>query len=345
MSLAACIETTGNNTTLLTSFLVIMGRLPPVREHDGRLLPAIVHRVSSQWVYTLRISSKDTILTGFQQSAAPQDDVFFANTTLVSTSQHYLDVRHDTTALDTVTITGGTCCRSYDTASRNASGPAGTHLQSEPSTGTWSPILSISFSDESLSINVPQQTTARLSGTLSTSDTTRQLEVEVGAAVNPGTGELEQYEEMWEMVPKMVMVPEEGQRAVGIVLKTVPGSGDASFEVKGMVMRVAHVLLGVLVIHCGDSTAQQQASIEQWMYDPEFGWGQELARSTDEVVAKVLTMALDRARMAIDTLEVGKLFEIGDVDGVKVMWKAEELSWSKTRAQLEALAKASGSGS
>jgi hypothetical protein len=163
----------------------------------------------------------------------PQDDVLFANTTLVSTSQHYLDVRHDTTALSTVTVTGGTCRRSYDTAPRNASSLASTHLQSEPSTGTWSPILSISFSDESLSINVPQQTTARLSGTLSTSDTTRQLEVEVGEAVNPHTGELEQYEEIWEMVSKMVMVPEEGQRAVGIVLKTVPGSGDASFEVKG----------------------------------------------------------------------------------------------------------------
>jgi hypothetical protein len=112
-----------------------------------------------------------------------------------------------------------------------------------------------------------------------------------------------------------------------------------------MVMRVAHVLLGVLSIHGRGSTAQQQASIEQWMYDPVFGWGQKLARSTDEVVAKLLTVALDRARMAIDTLEVGKSFENGDVDGVEVMWKAEELSWSKTRAQLEALAEASGSGS
>ena len=175
-------------------------------------------------------------------------------------------------------------------------------------------------------------TSAELSGVYESDDGLhRVLEIERGTVGDVA------YEEVWELVRKMEMVPAEGQRAVGIVLKLAPdvaNSGDRKRQViRGLVMRVAHVLQGVIsLMRLGDG-GWTHFAVERWIFDQEAGWQRRIAQSTDEKLAEMLESAVMRCRHDIDALKLGDVIDAGidDIAG----WTVEELSWSKTQAQLD----------
>ena len=178
----------------------------------------------------------------------------------------------------------------------------------------------------------PSSTSAELSGAYESDDGLhRVLETEKGTVGDVA------YEEVWELVRRMEMVPAEGQRAVGIVLKLAPdvaNSGERERQViRGLVMRVAHVLQGVVSLTRLGEGGWTHFTVERWMFDQEAGWQKQIAKSTDEKLAEILERAVMRCRHDIDALKLSDLIDAGidDVAG----WTVEELSWSKTKAQLD----------
>lgn len=311
-----------------------------VRESDGRLLPSIMHRVSHQWVSLsksptrLHFGNPPPLLICHKLPDGPlTTDIPFANITLVGTSQHFLDIRSPQQVTSespnpnhtTYSATAGTCARTSLSPSTSSASPF--QLQLGPSTGNWTNWISCSSSSNSLA-TVPATSTAQLFGFYD-GDGVGPCEKERGQAFDAVRGEMREYEDVWEGVPKMVMVPEEGQRAVGIVLKTVnPAPGD-DVTVKGMVMRVAHVLQGVLVRAGSQASTTQDMAVERWMYSTEKGWEKTVCFATDYALGEALKDAVKRCRMDIDELKLG-----GVIDASGIEWEAAEISWSKTKAQL-----------
>jgi len=183
----------------------------------------------------------------------------------------------------------------------------------------------------------PSSTSAELSGANESDDGLhRVLETERGTVRDEVSGNDVAYEELWELVRKMEMVPAEGQRAVGIVLKLAPdvtNSGERKRQlIRGLVMRVAHVLQGVISLTRLGDGGWTHFAVERWMFDQEAGWRRRIAQSTDEKLAEMLESAVMRCRHDIDALKLGEVIEAGPgIDG----WMVEELSWSKTKAQLD----------
>jgi len=184
----------------------------------------------------------------------------------------------------------------------------------------------------------PSSTSAELSGAYESDDGLRRvLETERGTVRDEATGRDVAYEEVWELVRKMEMVPAEGQRAVGIVLKLAPdvaNSGERKRQViRGLVMRVAHVLQGVISLTRLGDGGWTHFAVERWMFGQEAGWQRRIVKSTDEKLAEMLESAVMRCRHDIDALKLGAGIDAGmdDIAG----WMVEELSWSKTKAQLD----------
>jgi len=178
----------------------------------------------------------------------------------------------------------------------------------------------------------PSSTSAELSGIYESNDGLhRVLELEKGTVGDVA------YEEVWELVRRMEMVPAEGQRAVGIVLKLEPdvaSSGDRKRQViRGLVMRVAHVSQGVVSLTRLGDGGWTHFAVERWMFDQEAGWQSRMLKSTDEKLAEMLESAMVRCRHDIDALKLGDVIDAGIDDAAG--WTVEELSWSKTKAQLD----------
>jgi hypothetical protein len=164
----------------------------------------------------------------------------------------------------------------------------------------------------------------------------RVLETERGTVRSEATGLDVSYEEVWETVRKMKMVPSEGQRAVAIVLKLTPDvahSGERNRQViRGLVMRMAHVLQGVVSLTRLGDGGWTHFAVERWMFDEEVGWQRQIAYSSDDELAEMLESAVMRCRQDIDELKLGEVIEAGDGNAG---WLIEELSWSKTKAQID----------
>jgi len=184
----------------------------------------------------------------------------------------------------------------------------------------------------------PSSTSAELSGAYESDDGGhRVLETERGTVRDEASGKDVAYEEVWELVRKMEMVPSEGQRAVAIVLKLAPdvaNSGERNKQViRGLVMRVAHVLQGVVSLTRLGDGGWTHFAVERWMFDQEAGSRMRIAKSSDDELAEILKRAVFRCVHDIDALKLGAVIDAGIDDTAG--WTVEELSWSKTKAQLD----------
>jgi hypothetical protein len=164
----------------------------------------------------------------------------------------------------------------------------------------------------------------------------RVLETERGTVHDEATGLDVPYEEVWETVRAMQLVPSEGQRAVAIVLKLAPDvahSGARNRQViRGLVMRVAHVLQGVISLTRLGDGGWTHFAVERWTFDGEAGWERQIASGSDDELAWMLEGAVMRCMHDIDDLKEGAVIEASPgVPG----WMVEELSWSKTKAQID----------
>lgn len=116
--------------------------------------------------------------------------------------------------------------------------------------------------------------------------------LEKGAMVNPETGKVENYEELWEDLEVGMMEGEKDDYFVSWVLRTIGTGGEET----GMVIRIGEWIQGVM--RRGDGF-----SVVRWKWNIEGGWERVLAIGEDIEL---------NSRIFEKEVSVGDSFKVGD---------------------------------
>jgi len=124
--------------------------------------------------------------------------------------------------------------------------------------------------------------------------------LEKGRMVNPDTGIVEEYQELWEDLEIKKIAG--GREYVSWVLKL--GGGDRDPLVRGIVVRVGQWIQGVL--RDGKKGGSSSFSVARWKFDEELGW----------------VHVLDVGRLQLDReVFTAKEIRVGDIFDAKNGWK------------------------
>lgn len=148
-----------------------------------------------------------------------------------------------------------------------------------------------------------------------------ELALEKGRMVNPATGLMADYEEMWrEVTPKLVQSTEDIMENGALTSDSAANSGqhtcvvlllqDDESQSRGMVIRVGHFCQGIL-------RTGPHVTLERWEWTTEGDWRRKM-RTGDFWLPCGAVMA---------DADSGRLVEGGEVREKENVWKCIELSW------------------